>query len=852
MLMILSPILPAAPLAGKSMMSPAFFVLSFALVCSVFGLTSEQTADHDNKPRSKISIPDYDLNINNHWTSKINRNYINYDENIDELKPNTNKGDITQARNLNFDISNIQKRVARVRKYDPIGLELKSSTLDTRLESKMVIPGFDLKKNNQWTNKSNREYNNYSDKLDEVKTDADKGDDIQARNLNIHKSNVRLKNTKIRKYDPSSLNTKSTSKVKPDPDKGDDVQSRNLDYHRNFMRTRDNRIRKFDPRSLVAKSRVKRDLDMEAKCESFQFDYTEMTITHPHAKNSGNNNYYNNTDCIIKINATTFDQVIQLTFVDIFSIEYHPQCANDYLEIRDGYYGYADLMGRFCGSEFPRILQTKGPNVWLKFHSDKSIEKEGFKIIVEFKVAPSRHIPESCYLTFKGEKWGMISKKLIDKSCTENSPQALDILWTIIVPVDMRIHLNFTHYNLAKPNDCHSNIIQVFETREQEMDFQLAEYCGSVANHVTTLSETNGHIMYVRLYATKEARENTTFNATFNSYRRLASIDEDCHSDEFDCEDSTCIDLRLACDNIVHCRLKNDEDSALCTVMAVSALHKPSILASFVVFMLILSGTMLVIIFKMLWKIYKDQKKIKEQVRQSCEDRLESLAGSRMILDPKRLQRESEPRASLERENHNNEMVKKQRSLPTKHKQSSIESDYPENQLDLDEEIWRREIDAMLKDEDISIEQNERKRKKSDFSKKEESMRSRTKENGDAKEKKEKEQKKELKDVSVGVADTTESGCQTRDSLFQTDPPPSSEGSATNSRGFSTFGFSGNTIIRTSPPAPKNSSEIKIELIKPKPQHQESKAQKKIDRRPISNETTRSAPDVIIVSKPTP
>lgn len=103
--------------------------------------------------------------------------------------------------------------------------------------------------------------------------------------------------------------------------------------------------------------------------------------------------------------------------------------------------------------------------------------------------------------------------------------------------------------------------------------------------------------------------------------------------------------------------------------------------------------------------------------------------------------------------------------------QSSIESDYiQETHLDLDEEPWRREVDSMpVEAEDIRIERNGRTRR-SDMSKKEESIRSRTKETDDSR------GKKEIRDVSVGAPDTKESGCQTRESLFQTDPPPSSDG----------------------------------------------------------------------------
>ncbi|XP_047035217.1 uncharacterized protein LOC124641232 [Helicoverpa zea] len=705
------------------MTSPALLVLSLAVVCSIFGVTSE-TADYDNRP--KMADSDYDINIKNNWTNKLSHK-INYNENLDEVRANNN----------NFD-------------------------------------------------------------------DIFEGDELQERNLELHRS-----------------------------------------FIREMMGNRVEEMRHFDESRVDVKSRMRRE-DKDPRCESFQYDDKEKFITHPHSKNTGSNYYYNNTDCVTKINATSIDQVIVLTFVDVFRIEYHPECAYDFLEIRDGYYAYADLLGRFCGQAFPRTLKTKGPNVWLKFHSDDTIEYEGFKINVEFKTAPSYHIPQSCYKTFENVKYGIIDTKKIDAHCKSNSNHALDVMWTIIVPENMKIYLNFTHYTLEKPNECNKNIIQVFETAHQEMDTNLAEYCGSVANSVTT---KDGNVMYVRMFVAKDAQEETKFIATFNAYRTLGSgTDDKCTDEEFDCEDNTCIDLHLKCDTLAHCRLKADEDPAKCDTKTESTINQPHILMILIIFSLILSGMTFVFIFKCIRKLYQDHKIIKEHIRQSCEDRLDNLVESRLTLDPKRLQRDSEPRVSLERENHNNEMVKKQRSFSSKHKQSSIESDYQETHLDLDEEIWRREVDSMPIEEDIRIERNGRTRR-SDLSKKEESMRSRTKESDDSREKKElKEHKREIRDVSVGAPDTKESGCQTRESLFQTDPPPSSDGSGTNSRGFSTFGYSGATIVRPSPPI-TNTSEITIELLKQIPP-QEIKQKKIPDRRPISTETTRSAPDVIIVSKP--
>lgn len=61
-------------------------------------------------------------------------------------------------------------------------------------------------------------------------------------------------------------------------------------------------------------------------------------------------------------------------------------CTNDYLEIRDGKYGYSPLIGKYCGTNIPKFpIQSSGPDLWIKFDSDDSIQSDGFKLIYEIK-----------------------------------------------------------------------------------------------------------------------------------------------------------------------------------------------------------------------------------------------------------------------------------------------------------------------------------------------------------------------------------------------------------------------------------------------------------------------------------
>ncbi|XP_063629161.1 neuropilin and tolloid-like protein 2 [Cydia splendana] len=627
--------------------------------------------------------------------------------------------------------------------------------------------------------------------------------------------------------------------------------------------------------------RKKRDTSDDPRCAPFMYEPGKRALTNPmnpedQGKPSDKLTYSNHTTCITTIDAGGGGQVIVLSFVDKFHMEDRPpKCEYDFLEIRDGKFGYALPAYKFCGNSFPPTITSAGPYLWLKFQSDDSIEYSGFKINIEFQpnsmsrelpplspppylwlkfqsddsieysgfkinieIQPnsmSREIPESCIISKKDDKFGWIASEDDDAdACRKESPTTLDIQWRIETPANTRIYLNFTEYKLSFPNECEDNLVQVFGA-EPNFDHKLAFYCGSVANPVTTKVEDDGlgpsNVMYVRMFATNKAKA-SHFQAHFTSFRTLKG-DESCDATELDCQDGTCIDSSLACNGIADCRLKSDEDPESCKEAAQSLVKEPHILVILVIFSLILSGMSLVFLFKCIRKLHQDHKYIKEHLAKSCEDRLDKLAETQLTLDPNLL--DPEPRASLERENHTNEMYKKQRN---KRKSSSIESDFLHRDTSLDHHHdWPESVPVPA--EDIRIEYKGRPRR-SDTSKKEESLRSKG-----SKE----EARKEIRDASVGAPDTKESGCQTRESLFQVDTAPSSDGTnSSNSRGFSTFGYSGATIVRPSP-APVNTSEITIELLR-QVTPQESIKQKKFDRRPMSSETTRSAPDVIIVSKP--
>ena len=67
----------------------------------------------------------------------------------------------------------------------------------------------------------------------------------------------------------------------------------------------------------------------------------------------------------------------------LFQVENEADCSFDYLAIYDGASSDSTLIGKFCGEIRPKEISSTGPYLYLKFRSDGSVSKEGFKISYE-------------------------------------------------------------------------------------------------------------------------------------------------------------------------------------------------------------------------------------------------------------------------------------------------------------------------------------------------------------------------------------------------------------------------------------------------------------------------------------
>lgn len=125
--------------------------------------------------------------------------------------------------------------------------------------------------------------------------------------------------------------------------------------------------------------------------------------------------------------------------------------------------------------------------------------------------------------------------------------------------------------------------------------------------------------MFIRFYAEPLA-VNSTFEILFTAYRERK--DSPCADDEYDCEDAKCISHELRCNGRINCQFRWDEDGCGGGPIVGQSEHITIII---VVFGLILGGMMVTFLINCLRKIARDQKLIREHIRQSRESEIDAV-----------------------------------------------------------------------------------------------------------------------------------------------------------------------------------------------------------------------------------
>ncbi|KQS30400.1 uncharacterized protein Dere_GG17784, isoform B [Drosophila erecta] len=168
------------------------------------------------------------------------------------------------------------------------------------------------------------------------------------------------------------------------------------------------------------------------------------------------------------------------------------------------------------------------------------------------------------------------------------------------------------------------------------MPLRVKNFCGSAGESIT--AESN--ILHLRFYADQSAI-NSTFGILFTAFRERGAA---CTEDEYDCEDATCISKDLKCNNLDNCKFRWDEEG--CTSEAAGQSEHVVIIV--IVFGLILGGMVITFIVNRIRKIIRDQKIIREHIRESKESKLDEMGRNSKGRSRENISRQKHSQTSLQ------------------------------------------------------------------------------------------------------------------------------------------------------------------------------------------------------------
>ncbi|MGH0116933.1 UNVERIFIED_CONTAM: hypothetical protein FKN15_026627 [Acipenser sinensis] len=172
--------------------------------------------------------------------------------------------------------------------------------------------------------------------------------------------------------------------------------------------------------------------------------------------------YPSYSHCVWRISVTPGEKVIlNFTTMDLFKSRL---CWYDYIEVRDGYWRKAPLLGRFCGDKVPEPILSTDSRLWIEFRSSSNILGKGFLAVYE----------AIC---------GGEIKKDVGQIQSPNYPDdyrpSKECIWKITVSEGFHVGLAFQAFEIERHDSCTYDYLEI---RDGEADDSplIGHYCGYV------------------------------------------------------------------------------------------------------------------------------------------------------------------------------------------------------------------------------------------------------------------------------------------------------------------------------------------------------------------------------------
>uniref|UniRef100_A0A3P9MC72 Metalloendopeptidase n=1 Tax=Oryzias latipes TaxID=8090 RepID=A0A3P9MC72_ORYLA len=172
------------------------------------------------------------------------------------------------------------------------------------------------------------------------------------------------------------------------------------------------------------------------------------------------NGYPSYTHCVWRISVTPGEKIVlNFTTMDLYKSSL---CWYDYIEVRDGYWRKAPLLGRFCGDKIPEVLVSTDSRMWIEFRSSSNWVGKGFAAVYE---------------AICGGEITKDSGQIQSPNYPDDYRPSKECVWRITVSEGYNVGLSFQAFEVERHDSCAYDYLEVRDG-PLETSPLIGRFCG--------------------------------------------------------------------------------------------------------------------------------------------------------------------------------------------------------------------------------------------------------------------------------------------------------------------------------------------------------------------------------------
>ncbi|XP_067828864.1 tolloid-like protein 2 isoform X3 [Heptranchias perlo] len=179
------------------------------------------------------------------------------------------------------------------------------------------------------------------------------------------------------------------------------------------------------------------------------------------------NGYPSFSHCVWRISVTPGEKIIlNFTTMDLFKSRL---CWYDYIEVRNGYWRKAPLLGRFCGEKLPETIISTDSRLWIEFRSSSNWVGKGFSAVYE-------DFPHYCAAICGGD----IEKdtgQIQSPNYPDDYRPSKECVWRITVAEEFHVGLVFQAFEIERHDSCAYDYLEIRDGDNADAPL-IGHFCG--------------------------------------------------------------------------------------------------------------------------------------------------------------------------------------------------------------------------------------------------------------------------------------------------------------------------------------------------------------------------------------